>query len=107
MFTRKTIFGDHMTITEHRLYRVTSFEIVDDYVLRIWFNDGTEQTIDFEPVLHGPVFGPLRDLDLFKQVELIEYAGCLEWPTGADFEPEVLHDWLQYKDEIAAHRQLH
>ena len=94
-----------MTITEHRLYRVTGFDIMGDYVLRIQFNDGTEQTIDFEPVLYGPIFGPLRDLGVFRQAELIEYAGCIEWPTGADFDPETLHDWPPYKDEILERRQ--
>ncbi len=95
-----------MTIAEHKLYRVIEFEILDDYVLRIRFNDGTEQIIDFEPVLGGPIFGPLRDLDVFNQVELVEYAGCLEWPTGADFDPETLHDWPQYVDEILEQRQI-
>lgn len=95
-----------MTITEHKLYRVTQFEIVGDYVLRIRFNDETEQTIDFEPVLYGSVFGPLRDLNLFNRVELVEYAGCLEWPTGADFDPETLHDWPLHLEEILERRQV-
>jgi hypothetical protein len=90
---------------EHKIYRVTDFDIVADYTLRIHFDDGTEQVIDFEPVLHGPVFGPLRDLALFNQVQLVDYAGCLEWPTGADFDPETLHDWPYAKDEIIARRQ--
>ncbi len=30
-----------MTIAQHKLYRVTQFEIVKNYVLRIQFNDGT------------------------------------------------------------------
>lgn len=89
----------------HTLYRVVDFEIIGEYTLRIRFNDGTEQVIDFEPVLYGPVFGPLRDQALFNQVRLIDYAGCLEWPTGADFDPETLHNWPQYKDEIIERRR--
>ena len=95
-----------MTIPEHKLYRVTGFDVVADYMLRIQFNDGTEQTIDFEPVLYGPIFGPLRDLNVFNHVELVKYAGCLEWPTGADFDPETLHDWPRYVDEIRERRQI-
>jgi hypothetical protein len=90
----------------HKIFRVTGFSIIDQYTLRITFDDGTEQVINFEPVLYGPVFGPLRDPELFRQVQLIEYAGCLEWPTGADFDPETLHDWPAVKDEIIARRQL-
>ena len=88
-------------MTAHKIYRVTSFAIVDDFVLWMHFDDMTEQVIDFEPVLYGPIFGPLRDLSLFNQVRLVDYAGCLEWPTGADFDPETLHDWPQVKDEIS------
>ena len=49
----------------HQLFRATKFAIVGDYTLRIQFDDGSEQTIDFLPVLHGPVFGPLRDKKTF------------------------------------------
>jgi hypothetical protein len=93
-------------MTEHKFFRIIGFSIVGLYTLLIEFNDGTEQVIDFEPILYGPVFGPLRDPALFQQVELIDYAGCLEWPTGADFDPETLHDWPTVKDEIIARRQL-
>jgi len=89
----------------HGLYRVTQFEIIDDYTLHIYFDDGSEQTIDFLPVLHGPVFGPLRDKTLFAQVQLIDYAGCLEWPNGADFDPETLRHWPETKDAIMANHQ--
>lgn len=95
-----------MTIAKHKLFRVTAFHIVGDYTLRIGFDDGSEQTINFLPVLFGPVFGPLRDLSLFNQVMLVDYAGCLEWPTGADFDPETLHDWPLYVDEIAERRKV-
>ncbi len=90
----------------HKIYRVTDFAIVDDFVLWMHFDDMTEQVIDFEPVLYGPIFGPLRDLSLFNQVRLVDYAGCLEWPTGADFDPETLHDWPQVKDEIIQRRKV-
>lgn len=92
-------------MSEHKLYRVTGFELLGAYRIRVRFDDDTEQVIDFEPVLYGPLFAPLRDHQLFKRVRLVEYAGCLEWPTGADFDPETLHDWPEYKDEIIARRR--
>lgn len=49
----------------HEIYRVTAFENMGDDTLRIHFDDGTEQVIDIEPVLYGPVFEPLRDLKQF------------------------------------------
>jgi hypothetical protein len=50
------------------------------------FDDQTERVIDFEPILSGPVFGPLKDKVLFNQVTLDEF-GTLEWPNGADIAP--------------------
>jgi len=89
---------------DDRLYDVTNFEIVADYTLRVRFDDGTEQTINFEPVLLGPMFGPLRDLTLFNQVRLETELGTLVWPTGADIDPSVLHDWPQHVEAIIARR---
>ena len=89
----------------HEIYRVTSFRRLDDFTLKIRFDDGAEQVIDFEPVLFGPVFGPLRDAKVFAQVELIDEVGCLAWPTGADFDPETLRNWPEYKGEIMAERR--
>jgi hypothetical protein len=54
----------------HPIYRVRAFEIVGPYVLCVVFDDGTARTIDFEPILAGEVFGPLRDPTLFRQVRL-------------------------------------
>ncbi len=88
-----------------KLYRVTGFEIVADYTLRVKFNDGTEQVIDFEPILRGPVFGPLRDIAIFNQVKLEEDFGTLEWPTGADIDPTVLHDWPEHVESIIERRR--
>jgi len=87
------------------VYRVTAFVIVADYTIQLQFNDGTEQTINFEPILYGPVFGQLRDLALFEQVQLEENFGTLEWPNGADVDPTVLHDWPQHVDAIIARRK--
>jgi hypothetical protein len=87
-----------------KLYDVTGFEIAGDYTLRVAFDDGTEQIIDFEPILLGPIFGPLRDLEIFNQVRLNADLGMLVWPTGADIDPTVLHDWSQHIEAIIARR---
>src|SRR5439155_20151456 len=57
------------------------------------FDDHTEQTINFEPVLGGELLRPLRNLDLFNQVKLDQEVHTLVWPNGADFDPATLHDW--------------
>lgn len=54
----------------HPIYRVRSIQIVAPYTLRVQFDDNTEQTIDFQPILAGELFWPLRDLALFNQVRI-------------------------------------
>jgi len=77
----------------HHLVKVTNFAIVGDYTLLVRFDDGTEQVIDFEPVLHGYYYGLLRDLDFFNQVRLDPEIHTLVWPNGADFDPATLYHW--------------
>lgn len=84
----------------HSIYRVIGFEIVGPYTLRVKFDDGEERVIDFRPVLAGEIYGGLRDEKLFNQVEIDLEVHTLVWPNGADFDPETLHDWPKYADEM-------
>ena len=84
----------------HPIYRVVDFEIVGPYTLRVAFDDGTEQVIDLQPVLEGALYGPLQDEVLFNRVEIDPEVRTLVWPNGADFDPETLHDWPQYAEEM-------
>jgi hypothetical protein len=68
----------------HPIYRVRSFEIVALYTLRVWFDDNTTQTLNFQPILFGELYGPLRDLTLFNQVQIDPEVHTLVWPNGAD-----------------------
>jgi len=86
----------------HGIYRVESFQIISPYTLTIGFDDGTKQVINFEPVLTGELFGPLRDLNLFNQVTIDPEVHTLVWPNGGDFEPATLHDWPEVVDELVA-----
>jgi hypothetical protein len=85
---------------EHLICRVIGFEITGPYTLRIAFDDGMVREINFEPVLEGPVYGMLRDEELFKQVRIDTEVHTLVWPNGADFDPETLYNWPTYADEM-------
>jgi hypothetical protein len=87
---------------KHRIYRVKRFEIVSSYTVRVEFDDNTEQTIDFRPVLAGKLYGPLRDLSLFNQVRIDPEVKTLVWPNGADFDPATLHDWPEQIEAMEA-----
>ncbi len=83
-----------------RPYRVVCFEIVGPYTLRVTFDDGVEQIINFHPVLEGALYGPLRDEAMFNRVEVDPEVHTLVWPNGADFDPETLHNWPEYEEEL-------
>lgn len=88
------------------MHRIVSFEHSGVYELRLWFDDGREQVIDFEPILEGPLFGELRNPTRFREVQLDPDFGALVWPNGADLDPMVLYDWAAYVDEIVARRRV-
>ncbi|MBI2926813.1 MAG: DUF2442 domain-containing protein [Verrucomicrobia bacterium] len=81
---------------KHAIYKVEAFDLLGEYTLRVRFDDRTEQRIDFEPILAGELYGPLRNKALFAQVQIDPEVHTLVWPNGADFDPETLHDWPRY-----------
>ena len=58
--------------------------------LHVVFNDASENTIDFEPWLEGPVFEPLKNPQYFQR--FFVDGGTVVWPNGADIAPETLYD---------------
>ena len=84
----------------HPIYRVTSFNIVGPYTLRVVFDDLSEQTINFQPILAGELYRPLRDIKVFNQVTIDPEVHTLVWPNGADFEPATLHDWPRLEEAL-------
>jgi len=91
---------------DHPIYRVLNFEIVAPYTLRLHFDDATEQTINFQAVLAGELYAPLRDLKLFYRVKIDPEVHTLVWPNGADFDPATLHDWPLLEPALAERAKL-
>jgi hypothetical protein len=91
---------------DHLLIKITDFEIIEPYTLRLTFEDGAKRTINFEPVLYGHYYGPLRDLRLFNQVEIDQEIHTLVWPNGADFDPATLYNWYKGDGQELAMRAI-
>ena len=71
----------------HPIHRVEHFVIVALYTLALRFEDGTEQRIDFLPVLEGEIFESLRNPGVFNAVSLDKEVGAqptLLDPAGID-----------------------
>jgi len=65
-------------------------EYHDEFRIRLTFNDGTAETVDFSEWLEGPVFEPLQDVEYFRRFFL--EGGTVSWPNGADIAPETLYE---------------
>jgi hypothetical protein len=72
-------------------YHVMTAKYISDYLIRLTFLDGTAGEIDLSTELKGPVFEPLRDLEIFKQFTVHPEFHTLVWPNGADLAPEFLY----------------
>jgi hypothetical protein len=71
---------------------IRSVEVLDGFVLRLGFSDGSTREVDVDRYMWGPIFRPLReDPKLFRQVRVDPEVGTIVWPNGADMDPDVLH----------------
>lgn len=80
---------------------VVSVEHLEDYRLRLEFDNGVKKDVDLEDELHGQVFEPLRDLDYFERAAVNPETGTVEWPNGADFAPEFLDEIGEEVEQVA------
>ena len=72
------------------ILKITNAKYLDGYKIRLTFNDGKVKIVDFEKLLWGEVFEPLKDIDKFKKFRLNPFT--IEWENGADFSPEYLYN---------------
>ena len=73
------------------MIRVTAVDLLGDYRLGLAFDDGTQRIVDLSGELSGPIFEPLRNPSLFRQVRVDQELGTIVWANGADIAPETLH----------------
>ena len=71
---------------------LTDAKYLNDYKIRIKFNDDKEVIVDLEKHLEGSIFKPLKDLEYFKQVKFNPDSDTIEWENGADFAPVFLYE---------------
>lgn len=71
---------------------VTNVTYLEDYKLRLAFNNGVIKDVDLSAELYGEIFESLKDIELFKQVAVNPDTNTIEWRNGADFAPEFLYE---------------
>ncbi|MFY0650911.1 MAG: DUF2442 domain-containing protein [Cyclobacteriaceae bacterium] len=78
---------------------VIQIDVLDEYKLRITFNDSEKKVVNIRPFLGKGFTKELLEYDYFKQVE-IEEGGGIAWPNGYDFCPNFLKE-LQGEELVA------
>ena len=74
------------------MHYVKGVTYIDDYKLRIIFEDNEMKEVNLEPYLDGEIFQPLRDKEYFKQVKVNPDIDTICWDNGADISPEFLYE---------------
>ena len=78
---------------------VIRIEYRNGYIYHIIFDDGCKGDIDFLQYLDkGPVFEPLRNIDLFKSATI--EGGTISWPNGVDIAPETLYEKIARDESV-------
>ena len=81
---------------------VVEAKYLEDYKLRLKFNDGVIKDIDLKNELYGEIFEPLRNIEMFKKVKVNKDTNTIEWENGADFAPEFLYGIGQEVKKVKA-----
>lgn len=72
------------------ILKVIQAEYINDYSIKVIFNNGNEKVVNLKNELFGVVFEPLKDLKLFKNFSI--NCNTISWSNGADFAPEYLYE---------------
>jgi hypothetical protein len=72
----------------YQIIEIVGFRSAGPFALEIEFNDGISRKI-----LEGELDGPLKNPTVFQRLKWDREKGNLAWRSGADFDPEILHDW--------------
>ncbi len=74
------------------MIEVRSVKPLDKFQVLLEFSNGQKKIVDLEPLLHGPIFKPIRENpEIFRSVRVDEELGTIVWENGADIDPDVLY----------------
>jgi hypothetical protein len=86
------------------MLEVTAVEYLAEYRLHVQFSDGEQGIVDLSDSLWGPVFEPLRNLEMFQRFEVSPVIHAIRWENDADFAPEFLHEKMHAQRQTTLHR---
>ena len=77
-------------------WEVVAVRPLSGFQLDVEFADGLRGRFDYSEFIHredAGVFAPLRDVNYFKQVGIVD--GAVTWPGELDLAPDAMYDRLK------------
>ncbi len=73
------------------MHWIKNFAYIEDYKIKIVFENRKCKVVDFKNHLTGKIFEPLKDISYFRKVKLNKDIDTIVWPNNADFSPDFLY----------------
>jgi hypothetical protein len=77
---------------------ITDAQYIEDYKVKVAFNNGREGVADLSSALNGPMFESLKEKSSFATFRVDEELETIVWPNGADLAPEYIY-FQAFRDE--------
>jgi hypothetical protein len=71
---------------------IKKFQYLDNYKLKLFFDNGEIKIVNLESHINGEIFEPLKKIDFFKKIKIDKDTETICWSNGADFSPEFLYE---------------
>ncbi len=84
---------------------VTNAKYIEDYKIKVSFNDGRNGVADLTDALHGSMFEALKNISEFANFEVDDELETIVWANGADLAPEYIY-FKAFQNEPALQSQF-
>lgn len=84
---------------------IVEAKYLDDYRVEVVFSNGRKGVADLSEVLHGSVFGALKDKLEFSKMSVDSELETVVWANGADLAPEYIY-FQAFKNESELQSQF-
>ena len=81
---------DRKEVMSNPEWVVHAVEIRSNYILRLWFEDGSVKDFDCKDIFSEKPFEPLQDISFFSKAHV--FADTVAWSDEIDIAPEYLYE---------------
>ena len=84
---------------------VTEARYLNAYCIEVAFNNGKKGIAELVDALKGPVFEPLKNLEVFASFKVDPDLETIVWENGVDLAPEFIY-YQTFKNEASLQEQF-